>query len=53
MTLYWAHWGPLLQYRNGFLEIEDLNPDLKTRWRMSRWEMLRTGLRFMIAAISG
>jgi hypothetical protein len=50
MTIYWKQSGPLIKYDGAFLHVEDLNPELKTRWRMSRWEMLRTGLRFMLAA---
>ena len=32
-------------------EIDDLNPDVKTRWRMSRMEMLRLGLRCIWSAV--
>ncbi len=51
MTIFWANWGPLLRYQQGFLDIEDLNPEIKTRWRMSRWEMIKVGFRFMVAAL--
>jgi hypothetical protein len=50
MTLFWHSTGPLLRYANGLLTIEDLNPEIKTTWRMSRTEMLKTALRFLIAA---
>ena len=40
-TLYWHNAGPLMQYDGEFLYIEDLNPELKTKWRMSRGEMFR------------
>jgi hypothetical protein len=50
MTLFWHQCGPLLRYQNGFLDIEDLNPEMKTRWRMSRAEMLKLGWRCMVAA---
>ena len=51
MILFWDQTGPLLRYQNGVLEIEDLNPEIKTSWRMSRLEMLITGLRFIVAGI--
>jgi hypothetical protein len=50
MTLYWHPTGPLLRYAAGVLYVEDLNPEVKTEWRMSRVEMLRLGLRCMVAA---
>lgn len=50
MTLFWHQTGPLLRYRNGTLEVEDLNPEVKTRWRMGRLEMLRLGWRCIVAA---
>lgn len=52
MRLYMHETGPLLEYRKGMLHVEDLNPHVQTRWCMSRLEMLKTGLRFMLAAIS-
>jgi hypothetical protein len=51
--LYMNRCGPLLAYENGMLRVEDLNPEMKTRWTMSRWEMFRTGLRFLLAAVRG
>lgn len=51
-TLYWHPSGPVVQYsRDGFLHITDLNPEVSTRWRMSRGEMLRLGWRCMMAAL--
>jgi hypothetical protein len=52
MTLFWHPAGPLLAYRSGMLEIKDLNPELETRWRMSRMEMLRLGCKCLVAALS-
>jgi hypothetical protein len=50
-TIYW-HWtGPLMKVENDLLTIENLNPEVKTKWRMSRLEMLRTAWWLMIAAI--
>lgn len=51
MTLFWHPTGPLLKYTDKMLYIEDLNPQINTRWRMSRWEMLRLGCRCIWAAV--
>jgi hypothetical protein len=51
MTLYYCPCGPLIRYGNGLLQIQDLNPEVKTQWRMSRSEMLRFGWRCLVAAI--
>lgn len=51
MTLFWHQSGPLLRYRNGMLEVEDLNPEIKTKWTMSRWEMILLGLRCIRSSI--
>lgn len=50
-TLYWHPTGPLIQYDGDLLLIEDLNPHVKTQWRMSRAEMLRLGWRCILAAL--
>lgn len=44
--------GPLIEYQHGFLTVEDLNPQISTRWRMSRWEMVKLGFRALRAAAS-
>jgi hypothetical protein len=51
MTIFWHQTGPLVRYENGVLYIENLNPEMKTKWRMSRSEMLRFGWRSIIAAL--
>lgn len=51
MTLFWHPTGPLLKYQAGTLHVEDLNPELKTKWRMSRLEMARLGWRCIVAAL--
>jgi hypothetical protein len=51
MTLFWHPTGPLLKFDGEVLYVENLNPETKTLWRMSRKEMLATGWRFMWAAI--
>ena len=53
MTLYWHGTGPLVKYRRGVLRISDLNPEMATQWRMSRFEMLNFGFRSILAALTG
>jgi len=50
-TLFFRHTGEMLRYGGGTLHIADLNPEIATKWRMSRMEMLRVGLKFIVAAI--
>ena len=51
MTIFWHGSGPLMRWENGALTIEDLNPSLKTTWRMTRFERLRAGFRLMLASL--
>lgn len=51
MTLYFHKTGPLIRYANGSLQVADLNPEVETSWRMSRWEMLAFGWRCIIASL--
>jgi len=51
MKLYFDETGPVLQYHDGFLVVDDLNPQVQTRWRMKRIEMWWLGLRCMMAAM--
>jgi len=50
-TIFFDQTGPLIRYDVGSetLHIDDLNPSLTTRWKMTRWEMIRTGWRFIAA----
>lgn len=50
-TLYFNQCGPLIQYDGRLLYVEDLNPQIETRWTMSRGEMLRLGWRCIRAAL--
>ncbi len=50
MTLFWHPAGPLLKYVGGVLFVSDLNPQIETRWSMSRGEMFLLGLRCILAA---
>lgn len=51
-TLYWHGTGPLVQYRSGMLYIENLNPEVRTRWTMTRWQMIRLAWRCIVAAVA-
>ena len=51
MTLFWHPGGPLMRYEHGVLIVEDLNPEIKTRWRMTRIERLRAGFWMMLSAL--
>lgn len=51
-TLYWHETGPLIAYGDGTLFIADLNPQVETKWRMSRGEMFRLGWRIMLSAVT-
>lgn len=52
MILFSDQTGPLIRYQDGMLEVEDLNPQVSTRWKMSRGEMFRFALSCLKAAIS-
>jgi len=51
MTLFWHPTGPKLAYEAGILYVSDLNPQVETRWRMSRSEMFWLGWRCIFAAL--
>ena len=51
-VLFFHPSGPMMHYHAGLLTISDLNPEMETRWTMSRTEMLRLGLRCIVAALS-
>jgi len=53
MTLFWHSTGPRIAYDGGVLRVESLNPQQVVRFRMSRVEMLRLGLRCFIATLKG
>jgi hypothetical protein len=50
MTLFIDPTGPKLTYENGMLHVADLNPQIETRWRMTRWDMFKLGWRCIKAA---
>ena len=50
MTIFWAPWGPLMKWVDGALHIEDLNPELKTKWVLTRLERAKIGARFLLSA---
>jgi hypothetical protein len=49
--LFFSHAGPMIRYGDGVLHVADLNPEMQTRWTMSRWEMLQLGWRCVLAAV--
>lgn len=51
-TLFYSPLGPLVRYGNGTLQIQDLNPEVRTQWRMSRAEMIRFGWKCIVASFS-
>ena len=50
-TLFYDPCGPLVRYGNGVLQIQDLNPEVRTQWRMSRLELLKFSWCCAVAAI--
>jgi hypothetical protein len=50
IILFWDKTGPKMTYDDGVLHISDLNPEIETAWRMSRWDMLRLGWNCIRAA---
>ncbi len=53
MLLFHHETGPAVQYYGGMLEVSDLNPEVRARWVMSRWEMLCLGWNCIVAAVMG
>lgn len=51
MTIFWKEWGPLVKWDGDALTIEDLNPEIKTTWVLSRLELLSFGLKMVAAAL--
>ena len=51
MTIFWKPEGPYIHHNGGDkLTVEDLNPERIISWRVTRGEMWRIGLRFLLAA---
>lgn len=50
-TIYFDQTGPMIRFDGETLHVADLNPEIETRWRMTRWEMFVCGLRFIAAAV--
>ncbi len=49
-VLLWMQEGPYLRFDGDTFYIDDLNPEVSIRWKLSRWEVLRLGCRCMLAA---
>jgi hypothetical protein len=52
MTLFWRRTGPRMRYEAGMLHIQDLNPEARMQWRMSRWEIFMLGMRCLCASVA-
>jgi hypothetical protein len=50
-TLFSDHAGPRIRYIEGLLVIENLNPQIRTQWVMSRREMFGLAWRCFCAAL--
>lgn len=50
MNLFWTPTGASMKYDEGMLCVWNLNPSVKTGWRMSRMQMLALGWRCIVAA---
>jgi len=52
LRLIWKPEGPAITYDGEFLHVEDLNPHIKTKWRMSRWEMFIFGCKAICGSLA-
>jgi len=51
MRIYLHNTGPLIAYDGRDLQIEDLNPEQKMKWRISRFSLIRIGFACLVAAV--
>lgn len=51
MTIFWKEWGPAVRWNGRALTIEDLNPEVKMTWVITRIELFTFGLRMIAAAL--
>lgn len=52
--ILWHPTGPLLAYDStGCLIVEDLNPEVRIRFRLEQWEMFKIGLKFLWLSLRG
>jgi hypothetical protein len=52
-VIYWRHEGLRLSYDGAYLICDDLNPQTRQRWMISRGQLFMLGLRFSWAALRG
>lgn len=50
-TIFINNTGPLIQYNDGVLRIDDLNPSYTMIWKVSRWELFKIGCKSVWASI--
>ena len=51
-TVLRTEWGPMIEYDGNTVYVEDINPHHVMRWRLSRWEVAKLGLRLLRAAVT-
>lgn len=51
MTVFFKNSGPMIKYGKDVLLIEDLNPEAKLTWYVSKLEAIHLGLRLILAAL--
>lgn len=51
--IYFDNAGPVIRYwgRDRMLHICDLNPETELRWKVTRWELVKIGLRCLLHAV--
>ena len=52
-TLFWRSWGPRVAYDGAALIIEDLNPEIKTKWVLTTDELVQLGQAIVEAGLTG
>jgi hypothetical protein len=52
VILFWASWGPMISYRRGTFAVEDLNPQARIKFNLTRGEVWRMGWRCIWASIT-
>lgn len=53
MTVLWTNWGPHIWHDGRLLHVHDINPELKTQWRLTRGELFRMSWKLFLVALLG
>jgi hypothetical protein len=51
MVIFFANSGPMISYVDGMLQVDDLNPEAKIKFVMSRGERLRAAAKMFLSAV--